>query len=498
MTELYPVILAGGGGTRLWPLSREMYPKQFLNLLGQGTLLQQTLQRLDGLQGADSPVSAASFKVLEPIVICNEEHRFLVAEQASRTGKSPGCLMLEPLGRNTAPALTCAALRGAQSGSDPLLLMMPADHLILDVAQFHQAVQQGVRLAAQDYVVTFGIIPDRPETGYGYLKFGEAISLDVPAGGPGLRVSAHWVEAFVEKPNLSLARTYVDAGTYVWNSGIFMLKSSIWLKAIGAYRPDILKACEQSCASAKQDGAFFRLDKTAFEACPSESVDYAVMEKIPQGADFRAAVVSMNAGWSDIGSWSSLWQVSDRDGSGNLVKGDVCAIDARNNLLMAEHRFVAALGCEDLLVIETPDAVMVAPRERAQEVKKVVEWLQQQQRGERSTHRRVFRPWGSYESIDSGERFQVKRIVVNPGDKLSLQMHHHRAEHWIVVKGTARVTCGDQEFLLSENQSTYIPLGVQHRLENPGNIPLEIIEVQSGSYLGEDDIVRFQDVYNRA
>jgi mannose-1-phosphate guanylyltransferase/mannose-6-phosphate isomerase len=485
----------------LWPLSREYYPKQFLSLSGDTSLLQQTLVRLDRLDsgGSGSNGSGKTLTVGEPLVICNEEHRFLVAEQARLVGKPTRSIVLEPAGRNTAPALTCAALISTRRGEDPILLMMPADHIIQDVAEFQCAIAKGFKLACQNFLLTFGIVADRAETGYGYIKKGTVITQsDANRFALEENPAVHGIEAFVEKPDSITAKVYIDAGTYVWNSGMFMMKSSVWLEAIGAYRPDILAACERACSAATMDADFCRLDKAAFTACPSDSVDYAVMEKITDDARFRAAVVSLNVGWSDVGSWSSLWQISEQDQQGNVIKGDVCAIDARDNFLISEHRFVAMLGCDNLVVIETPDAVMVTSKHRAQDVKRIVEWLKEKRREERLTHRRVYRPWGSYEGVDVGERFQVKRITVNPRAKLSLQMHHHRAEHWIVVKGTAKVTRGEEVYLLAENQSTYIPLGVKHRLENPGTIPLELIEVQSGPYLGEDDIVRFEDVYNRA
>lgn len=480
--KINPVILAGGGGTRLWPLSREHYPKQFLNLAGEQSLLQQTVARLDG---ARPGVEAG-----DPVIVCNEEHRFLVAEQLRQMARNVGHIILEPAGRNTAPALTAAALAPGAESEDRILLMMPADHAIADRAAFHAAVMRGLTLAADGALVTFGIVPHHPETGYGYIRQGPMLGEESPP--------ARTLGAFVEKPDAETARRYLSGGDYTWNSGIFMMKASVWLAAIGRYRPDILEACRAAVAGAKADGDFLRLDQAAFTACPSDSVDYAVMEKVTGDGAFPAAVVALDAGWSDVGAWSSLWEIAPRDDAGNVTKGDVCVIDAENNLLMAEHRFLAAVGCRDLVVVETADAVLVAPKERAQEVKRVVEWLKAHNREERLTHRRVYRPWGSYEGVDGGERFQVKRIVVKPGGKLSLQMHHHRAEHWIVVRGTARVTRGEEVFLLSENESTFIPLGVKHRLENPGAIPLELIEVQSGAYLGEDDIVRFEDVYNRS
>ncbi|MCC6714616.1 MAG: mannose-1-phosphate guanylyltransferase/mannose-6-phosphate isomerase [Gammaproteobacteria bacterium] len=475
-----PVILAGGGGTRLWPLSREHYPKQFLKLGSEETLLQQTMRRLDGLSG-----SAA---VDPPLIVCNEEHRFLVAEQARQLGMVPGGIILEPAGRSTAPALTIAALVCGNGGADPTMLMMPADHVIRDSAAFARAVHVGLGQARDGALVTFGVIPDRPETGYGYISAGP----NVDADGVSLPI-----DGFVEKPDPETARRYVESGTYLWNSGIFMMSVSTWMSAIGRYRRDIHDACVRANATARLDGGFLRPDEAAFLACPGDSVDYAVMEKVAKDATMKAVVVPLAAGWSDVGAWSSLWEISARDSAGNVCIGDVCAIDSRDCMVISEHRLVAVLGCTDLVAIETADAVLVAPRNRAQEVRNVVEWLRQQGRTERLSHRRVYRPWGSYEGVDAGERFQVKRIVVNPEGKLSLQMHHHRAEHWIVVRGTARVTRGEEIFLLTENQSTYIPVGVRHRLENPGTIPLELIEVQSGPYLGEDDIVRFEDAYNR-
>ncbi|HTT08232.1 MAG TPA: mannose-1-phosphate guanylyltransferase/mannose-6-phosphate isomerase [Gammaproteobacteria bacterium] len=481
---LQPVILAGGGGTRLWPLSREHYPKQFLNLFGEESLLQQTVRRLDGLHVKSAGTTSAAM-----LVICNEEHRFLVAEQMRVLGREAGRIVLEPAGRNTAPALTVAALISATAGADPILLMMPADHVIQEAPCFHEAVAQGLELAQAGYLVTFGIVPIRPETGYGYIAMGDAID------GQG---GTHEVKSFVEKPDEATARRYVESGGYLWNSGIFMMKASVWLAAIGRFRPEIFTACRTACAHTSVDGDFLRLDAAAFSNCPSDSVDYAVMEKVTAQSGFKAAVVTLAAGWSDIGAWSSLWEISRRDPEGNVIRGDICAIDAANNALLAEHRLLAVIGCDDLVVVETADAVMVTRKSRAQDIKRIVEWLKTRGREERLSHRRVYRPWGSYEGVDAGEGFQVKRIIVKSGGKLSLQMHHHRAEHWIVVRGTARVTRGEEVFLLSENQSTYIPQGIRHRLENPGDAPLEVIEVQSGRYLGEDDIVRFEDLYNRS
>jgi mannose-1-phosphate guanylyltransferase/mannose-6-phosphate isomerase len=463
--KLQPVILSGGSGTRLWPLSRELYPKQLLCLVGEGTLLQQAVARLDGLEDVSAPV-----------FVCNEEHRFLVAEQLREMNVTPADIVLEPVGRNTAPALTLAALGATAGGEDPLLLVMPADHVIRDIAAFHKAVRQASKLAEQGRLVTFGIVPQSAETGYGYIR----------------RRQGHEVAAFVEKPDAKTAAGYLQSGEYLWNSGMFLLRASVWLDELRQQQPKILDACEVALRGSRRDGDFRRIAKDAFVLCPNDSIDYAVMEKTR-----RAAVVPLDAGWSDIGAWSALWQVCSQDASGNVVQGDVVAHDTRNALLIAQHRLLGAVGVEDVIVVETPDAVLVAHKDRAQDVKEIVARLRHSKRTEHLTHRRVHRPWGSYEGVDSGERFQVKRLVVKPGASLSLQMHHHRAEHWVVVKGTARVTRGDEVLLLSENQSTYIPIGTRHRLENPGTTPLEIIEVQSGSYLGEDDIVRFDDHYNR-
>jgi mannose-1-phosphate guanylyltransferase/mannose-6-phosphate isomerase len=495
--KIQPVILSGGSGTRLWPLSREYYPKQLLALQGELSLLQETIKRLDGLdQSAAGPVSLAA-----ALIICNEEHRFLVAEQARQAGIELHGIMLEPCGRNTAPALTLAA-ESILAGDDAVMLVMPADHLIKDTAAFHQAIRSGYQLAIQDYLVTFGIVPGHAETGYGYIRTGEPIT-DIAAAA---EFSPYTIAAFVEKPDADTAQAYLDSGEYLWNSGMFMMKASVWRQAIGQFRADILAACQQAVQQGARDQDFFRVDKAAFAACPSDSIDYAVMEKLSQENSalstqhsvlFKAAVIPLDAGWSDIGSWSALWDASDADAQGNVTHGDVYAIETTNSLLLSEYRLLAAVGIDNMVVVETADAVLVAHKDQAQQVKQVVERIKQDQRSEHQIHRRVHRPWGCYEGVDAGERFQVKRITVSPGSALSLQMHHHRAEHWIVVKGTARVTRGDDTFLLSENESTYIPIGVTHRLENPGNLPLEIIEVQSGSYLGEDDIVRLEDVYNR-
>ena len=480
--KLIPVVLAGGGGTRLWPLSRSYYPKQFLAVDGEQTLLQGTLTRLAGAK-------VDRYEVHAPLVVCNEEHRFLVGEQARQADCPLQAIVLEPVGRNTAPALTCAARLASADGDDPLLLMMPADHLIKDTAGFAQAIAVGVELALDGALVTFGIVPDKPETGYGYIQLGARLD--------GGALDSYAITAFKEKPDIATATRYVEDGGYCWNAGIFLMRASVWLEAIATFNAEIADASAAATAAAVRDGEFVRLDKVAFEACPSDSIDYAVMEPAIADDKERGAVVSLDVGWSDVGSWSSIWAVSEHDAAGNVARGDVHLAASQDNVVIAEHRLVAALGCNNLVIVETPDAVLVADQAQAQDVKHIVEWLQTEGREERLYHRRVYRPWGSYEGVDAGERFQVKRIIVNPGASLSLQMHHHRAEHWIVVSGTARVTCAEREFLLSENESTYIPIGATHRLENPGTIPCELIEVQSGSYLGEDDIVRFEDRYNR-
>ena len=468
---IVPVILSGGSGTRLWPLSREQYPKQLLPLVGKDTMLQATLRRLDGLE-----------RLAPPIVVCNEEHRFLVAEQLRQIGVQPAAILLEPAGRNTAPAVALAAasaLQDREQGDDPLLLVLPADHVIRDAGAFCAAITVGARLAREEKLVTFGVVPDRPETGYGYIR---------AAAGDG----AATVQQFVEKPDAVLAQEYVASGEYFWNSGMFMFRAGRYIEELRTHRPEIVTQCVAAIAGAKADLDFIRVDREAFEACPSDSIDYAVMENTA-----HAWVVPLDAGWSDVGSWASLHDACDPDTAGNVAVGDVLLEDTTNCYLYSESRLVAAVGLADCVVVETKDAVLVAPRARVQDVKKLVERLKADGRYETSLHREVFRPWGSYDSVDNGERFQVKRITVKPGAKLSLQMHHHRAEHWIVVSGTARVTRGDETFLLGENESTYIPMGTTHRLENPGKVPLHLVEVQSGSYLGEDDIVRFEDTYGR-
>ena len=492
---IQPLVLSGGSGTRLWPMSREYYPKQLLALTGDHTMLQSTLLRLQGLQAH----LAVTDVILAPLIVCNEEHRFLVAEQLRQIGVKPAAIILEPAGRNTAPALTLGALATVHAehnatGHDPVLLVMPADHIIQDAVAFQHAVVEGAMLAEQGRLVTFGIVPNRAETGYGYIKQGAVLKQGGKSG-------ACQIAAFVEKPDAAKAERYVASGEYLWNSGIFMMKASVWMQELLQFQPAMVEACQAAYQRGKNDHDFYRIDKTAFLACPSDSIDYAVMEKLTMNSATamveKTAVVPLDAKWSDVGAWAALWDVSEKDAHGNVTRGDVFAHQTRNTLLVAGHRFLACVGVDNLVVIETPDAVLVVHKDRAQDVKQIVAHLKNTQRSEHLLHRKVSRPWGSYDGIDSGERFQVKRIIVNPGATLSLQMHHHRAEHWIVVRGTARVTRGEEVFLLTENQSTYIPIGEKHRLENPGAIALELIEVQSGAYLGEDDIVRFQDTYGR-
>lgn len=479
--SVLPVIMAGGSGTRLWPLSRALYPKQFLVLQGNQSLFQQAHLRLQGLASED-------ISVAKPCVVGNEEHRFLVLDQLRELKAEPSSLLLEPVGRNTAPAVTLAALQATANGEDPILVVAPADQTVTDEAAYVAALRVAVQAAANGDIVILGITPDRPETGFGYIRTGQADASGVRA-----------VAAFVEKPDAETARAYVSDGGYFWNGGMFVMRASRWLAALGHFRPDILSATQAAFAVRTTDAQFVRPGKAEFAAVPSESVDYAVMEQCPAkpAAGFTVRMVPLDAGWSDLGAWDAVWQVSAHDGEGNAQQGDALIQSSRNTLVHATSRLVAAVGLDNVVVVETPDAVLVADRNKSQDVKKVVSALESRSRTEGSLHRRVHRPWGWYDSIDMGPRFQVKRILVKPKASLSLQMHHHRAEHWIVVSGTAEVTVGDKVVMLSENQSTYIPLGTVHRLVNPGAIPLEIIEVQSGSYLGEDDIVRFQDNYGR-
>ena len=487
---LNPVILAGGSGSRLWPLSREFYPKPFLTVAGRNSMLQATILRLDGIAGA-SP----------PIVVCNEEHRFLVAEHARQVDRPPSSIILEPIGRNTAPALTLAALAlvsRADDSADPVMLVLPADHVINDVGAFKAAVALGAELAGQGCIVTFGVVPTAPRTAYGYIKMGETYALTGARPDPGSE--AFRLETFVEKPDEATTAKMVQSGEYLWNSGMFMMKTSVWLEQLERFRPDIVEACGRAYEAGQGDGDFYRPDADLFASCPADTIDYAVMERIAgavvaDGPD--PVVVPLDAGWSDVGAWSAFLEVSPQDSAGNVVQGDVYIHDMRDSLVIGQHRLVAAVGMENVIVVETADAVLVAHGDRVEEVRQLVARLKDDRRHEQENHRRVHRPWGSFETVDSGPGFQVKRLTVNPEAALSLQMHHHRAEHWVVVSGTAKVTKGDEVFYLYENQSAYVPVGSTHRLENPGKVPLEIIEVQSGSYLGEDDIVRYEDRYDR-
>lgn len=479
MAKIIPVILSGGAGSRLWPLSRELYPKQLLPLVGSETMLQDTVRRLDGIE-----------PIADPLIVCNESHRFLVAEQLRKIGVGHQGIILEPTGRNTAPAVAVAAMRAlvscgseeADGGRDTVLLILPADHVVANPRAFRQAVAHGHAAAEQGNFVTFGVVPSSPETGYGYIHRGDETM-------PGV----YTVDRFVEKPDLARAEKYVESGEYLWNSGMFMFRVDSYLSALAEFAPEMLDCCRRSVAEASGDLDFVRLGAAAFEECPSDSIDYAVMERTD-----AAVVVPLDAGWSDVGNWSSLHDAHRSDEDNNVTVGDVLLEGCRNSYVHSSGRLVAAVGLDDHVVVETADAVMVAPKSHAQEVKALVERLREGKRDESRLHREVFRPWGSYDSIGLGGRYQVKRLNVKPGAELSMQMHHHRAEHWVVVSGTAEITRGDETFMLSENQSTYIPLGTVHRIANPGKVDLEIIEVQSGSYLGEDDIVRFEDTYGRA
>jgi mannose-1-phosphate guanylyltransferase/mannose-6-phosphate isomerase len=470
--KIYPVILSGGAGTRLWPLSRAALPKQLLPLVSDKTMLQETVLRLDGRDG-----------MMAPLVVCGNEHRFLVAEQMRQIGVHPLGILLEPVGRNTAPAVAAAAHYLQAIDPQAVMLVLPADHVIKDVDAFYGAIQRGAAQVEGGALATFGIVPTAPETGYGYIQSGEPLQDE----------GCFKVARFVEKPERDTAQGFIAAGNFFWNSGMFLLRADAYLKELAQFQPDMLKSSEEAVAKGYRDLDFCRLDEAAFTACRSDSIDYAVMEHTKQ-----AVVVPASIGWSDVGSWSALVDVLPSDGNGNVARGDVYTDNASNCLIRAEGRIVAAIGVQDLVIVETSDAVLVAHKDQVQRVKQVVEHLKANGRTEHLHHTKVYRPWGSYEGIDMGDRFQVKRIIVNPGGKLSLQMHHHRAEHWVVVSGTARVTCGDKVSLLTENESTYIPIGMNHRLENPGKLPLHLIEVQSGSYLGEDDIVRFEDAYQRA
>ena len=483
---LQPVILSGGSGTRLWPMSREKYPKQLLSFIGGETMLQSTATRLSGYQGTVTVASG-------PIVVCNEEYRFLSAEQMRSSGAAGGRILLEPFGRNTAPALTIAAMLAAADGEDALLLVMPADHVMRDLVAFHSAIDAAIGPALDGAMVTFGIVPDRPETGYGYLEVATSIT-----SADGMR-HAQPLVAFVEKPPVALAQRYLDGGRHLWNSGLFMMKASVWLKALKHFAPTMFDACDKAFKAGANDRDFVRIGRDAFALCPSDSIDYAVMEKLAAAPELGidGIVVPLVAGWSDVGAWDAVWAAAVKDADGNSATGDTLLEDTRDTLVITENRLVACLGLDDMIVVDTPDALLVARKDKVQDIKKIVARLKADARPHADNHRKVHRPWGYYDSIDNGPRFQVKRIVVKPGASLSLQKHHHRAEHWIVVSGTAKVTRGEEIIMLSENQSTYIPLGTVHRLENPGVIDLEMIEVQSGSYLGEDDIVRLEDNYGR-
>ncbi|UFS55407.1 mannose-1-phosphate guanylyltransferase/mannose-6-phosphate isomerase [Comamonadaceae bacterium M7527] len=483
MIQVTPVILCGGSGTRLWPLSRTGFPKQFLCLTGNESLFQQAAQRLSQLGNSDIAVA-------NPIIVTGEEHRFLAAEQLREAGIELGSALLEPVGRNTAPALTLAALAATEGGADPVLVVTPADQTVVNAAALTVALQQAVAEAADGSIVILGVTPDKPETGYGYIQTAQASSLR------GKAEAIQLVQRFVEKPDAATAQTYLKEGGYFWNAGIFVLKASVWLKALGQFRPDILQATQAAWDKRSADNQFVRPGKAEFAAIPAESVDYAAMEHCP-GSGFPIKMVPLDAGWNDLGAWDAVWNVLPKDKAGNAHLGDVLTTDSKNTLVHATSRLVSLVGVENLIVVETPDAVLVADKNRSQDVKHIVTQLQKTKREEHTLHRKVHRPWGWYDSIDEGGRFKVKRIQVKPKASLSLQKHHHRAEHWIVVTGTAEITNGDKVLTLTENQSTYIPLGEVHRLANPGTIPLEIIEVQSGSYLGEDDIVRFEDTYGR-
>jgi mannose-1-phosphate guanylyltransferase/mannose-6-phosphate isomerase len=493
--SVVPVVLCGGSGTRLWPLSRTGFPKQFLCLTGNESLFQQAAQRLANL-GQDG------IHVAPPLIVSGEDHRFLVTEQLREVGVPFGAALLEPVGRNTAPALTLAALAAAENGQDPILVVTPADQTVTHTAAFTAAVQQAIIQAAEGNIVILGVTPDKPETGYGYIRteanddgsFKKGVE---SSASESLLANVCKVQAFVEKPNLQTAQQYLQEGGYFWNAGMFVLKASVWLKALAQFRPDILQATQAAWASKTQDGSFVRPGKAEFAAIPAESVDYAVMEHCP-GSAFPIKMVPLDAGWSDLGAWDAVWNVLPKDSQGNVHVGDVLTHLSSNTLVHATSRLVTLVGVQDLVVVETADAVLVANKQSSQDVKHIVQQLTEHKREEHTLHRKVHRPWGWYDSIDEGGRFKVKRIQVKPKASLSLQKHHHRAEHWIVVTGTAEITSGDKVLTLTENQSTYIPLGEVHRLANPGSIPLEIIEVQSGSYLGEDDIVRFEDTYGRA
>ncbi|HCO6667729.1 TPA: mannose-1-phosphate guanylyltransferase/mannose-6-phosphate isomerase [Escherichia coli] len=466
---IIPIIMAGGSGTRLWPLSRSLYPKQFLSLINENSLLQETLKRLDGLN------------CLPPVIVSNNEHRFIVAEQLRQFGVDDFQIILEPVGRNTAPAVALAALKSLELHGDHHMLVLAADHAIQDIEAFHAAVLAAEQESVDNKLVTFGIVPTKPETGYGYIKKGEQV-----------KNSVFKVNSFVEKPDLETAKNYLEQKCYLWNSGIFMFKASVYLDELKKFRPDILAACKESLSSASTDLDFIRLNSDVFAECPDESIDYAVMEKTQD-----CVVIPLDADWSDIGSWTSLWEISEKDEHENVSHGDVINYNSRNNYIYSEGSLISTVGVNNLIIVQTKDALLVAQQDNVQDIKKIVEILKKQKRSEHISHREVYRPWGRYDSVERGDRYQVKRITVKPGECLSTQMHHHRAEHWVVVAGTAKVTCGERTFFVTENESTFIPIGTVHTLENPGKIPLEVIEIQSGVYLGDDDIVRLSDKYGR-
>ena len=466
---IIPIIMAGGSGTRLWPLSRSLYPKQFLSLINENSLLQETLKRLDGLN------------CLPPVIVSNNEHRFIVAEQLRQFGVDDFQIILEPVGRNTAPAVALAALKSLEFHGDHDMLVLAADHAIQDIEAFHAAVLAAEQESVDNKLVTFGIVPTKPETGYGYIKKGEQV-----------KNSVFKVNSFVEKPDLETAKNYLEQKCYLWNSGMFMFKASVYLDELKKFRPDILAACKESLSSASTDLDFIRLNSDVFAECPDESIDYAVMEKTQD-----CVVIPLDADWSDIGSWISLWEISEKDEHENVSHGDVINYNSRNNYIYSEGSLISTVGVNNLIIVQTKDALLVAQQDNVQDIKKIVEILKKQKRSEHISHREVYRPWGRYDSVERGDRYQVKRITVKPGECLSTQMHHHRAEHWVVVAGTAKVTCGERTFFVTENESTFIPIGTVHTLENPGKIPLEVIEIQSGVYLGDDDIVRLSDKYGR-
>lgn len=468
MLSITPVVLSGGSGSRLWPSSRSLYPKQFLKLTSDNTMLQETVLRLNSIEGISSP-----------IIVANGDHRFLVAEQLKQCNVAPNKIILEPLAKNTAPAIALAAL--AMGNDDSIMLVLPADHIIADIDAFQKAIDLARLQAEDDKLVTFGIIPDSPETGYGYIKGADEITNGV-----------FNMAGFVEKPNLETAQAYVDDGLYSWNSGIFMFKASAYIDALEEYEPNIVSVCREALHEANTDLDFTRVNEELFKECPSNSIDYAVMEHTS-----NAVVIPMDVGWNDIGSWSALWQQLEKDDEGNVLRGDVMVDGVSNSLIISDKKLIAGVGVENVILVETDDSILLTKMDRVQDVKAIVQHLIQMDRPESQLHRKVYRPWGFYDSIENAQGFQVKRLVVNPGAKLSLQMHHHRAEHWVVVKGTAEVVNGDQKLLLRVNESTYIPIGAQHQLSNPGKVQLELIEVQSGDYLGEDDIVRFEDIYGR-